>query len=73
MHVVLIFSFTMHTIDNCVHDKLMYVGSGFQSYSSYLGGYVSTRIKLVPGYSAGVVVAYYVSVAKKWHWLHIAN
>ncbi|KAH6558283.1 hypothetical protein KP509_1Z070900 [Ceratopteris richardii] len=36
-------------------------GSGFQSKSTYLHGYVSMSIKLVPGNSAGVVVAYYMS------------
>ncbi|KAH6555582.1 hypothetical protein KP509_1Z243000 [Ceratopteris richardii] len=36
-------------------------GSGFQSKNSYLHGYWSMSIKLPVGYSAGVVVAYYLS------------
>ncbi|KAH7424492.1 hypothetical protein KP509_11G011400 [Ceratopteris richardii] len=36
-------------------------GSGFQSKNTYLYGYVSMSIKLVPGNSAGIVVAYYMS------------
>ncbi|KAH7351802.1 hypothetical protein KP509_19G014900 [Ceratopteris richardii] len=36
-------------------------GSGFQSSNSYTKGFISTSIKLVPGNSAGVVVAYYMS------------
>ena len=39
----------------------MFAGSGFVSHDIYLHGYFSASIKLPADYTAGVVVAFYVS------------
>jgi hypothetical protein len=39
----------------------VFLGSGFASNQMFLFGQIDMQIKLVPGYSAGTVVAYYVS------------
>jgi xyloglucan:xyloglucosyl transferase len=39
----------------------VYAGSGFVSQDLYLHGYFSASIKLPADYTAGVVVAFYVS------------
>lgn len=40
----------------------MFVGSGFVSQDVYLHGFFSASIKLPSDYTAGVVVAFYVSI-----------
>lgn len=40
----------------------MDIGSGFKSLNSYTSGYFSAAIKLHPGYTAGVITAFYVSI-----------
>lgn len=40
----------------------MDTGSGFKSLNSYSSGYFSAAIKLHPGYTAGVITAFYVSI-----------
>lgn len=45
-------------------------GSGFQSKNEYLYGKFDMQIKLVPGNSAGTVVAYYVSNSSIAHITH---
>lgn len=42
-------------------DDLIFAGSGFASNDLYLHGFFSASIKLPSDYSAGVVVAFYVS------------
>lgn len=43
------------------NDGLLYAGSGFISNDLYLHGFFSASIKLPSDYTAGVVVAFYVS------------
>jgi xyloglucan:xyloglucosyl transferase len=47
----------------------VYAGSGFVSQDLYLHGYFSASIKLPADYTAGVVVAFYVSNST----VHIKN
>ena len=40
---------------------MSFIGAGFASNEMFLFGQMDMKIKLVPGDSAGIVVAYYVS------------
>ncbi|CAI9787448.1 unnamed protein product [Fraxinus pennsylvanica] len=42
-------------------------GSGFQSKNDYLFGKIDMQLKLVPGNSAGIVAAYYLSSQGSTH------
>jgi len=50
----------------------VFAGSGFVSHDLYLHGYFSASIKLPADYTAGVVVAFYVSILPQfydsWKW-----
>lgn len=48
----------------------VFAGSGFVSHDLYLHGYFSASIKLPSDYTAGVVVAFYVSIFASIRWLY---
>lgn len=37
-------------------------GSGFKSLKNYQSGYFGTYMKLQPGYTAGIITSFYVSI-----------
>jgi len=45
----------------------VFAGSGFVSHDLYLHGYFSASIKLPADYTAGVVVAFYVSIWPQYY------
>lgn len=40
-------------------------GSGFKSLNPYRSGYFGTAVKLQPGYTAGIITSFYVSIEQK--------
>lgn len=57
----------VHTCD------FKFLGSGFASNEMFLFGEIDMQIKLVPDYSAGTVLAFYVSKQQLIHSCSIFN